>query len=96
MRKYGGPNVTVQISEIWGADGLHVTVADNGRGASSSLDGHKPGYGLIGMREQIGAIGGSVTVARSLAAASWCPASCRTALSQRSPRLLRRRPKART
>ncbi|WP_438285910.1 DUF7134 domain-containing protein, partial [Bifidobacterium bifidum] len=61
VRKYGGPNVTVQISEIWGADGLHVTVADNGRGASSSLDGHKPGYGLIGMRERIGAIGGSVT-----------------------------------
>ncbi len=51
----------MQISEIWGADGLHVTVADNGRGASSSLDGHKPGYGLIGMRERIGAIGGSVT-----------------------------------
>lgn len=61
VRKYGGPNVTVQISEIWGADGLHVTVADNGRGASSSLDGHKPGYGLIGMRERIGAVGGSVT-----------------------------------
>ncbi len=64
VRKYGGPNVTVQISEIWGADGLHVTVADNGRGASSSLDGHKPGYGLIGMRERIGAIGGSVTSGR--------------------------------
>ena len=61
VRKYGGPNVIVQISEIWGADGLHVTVADNGRGASSSLDGHKPGYGLIGMRERIGAVGGSVT-----------------------------------
>lgn len=61
VRKYGGPNVTVQISEIWGADGLHVTVADNGRGASSSLDGHKPGYGLIGMCERIGAVGGSVT-----------------------------------
>ena len=61
VRKYGGPNVTVLISEIWGADGLHVTVADNGRGASSSLDGHKPGYGLIGMRERIGAVGGSVT-----------------------------------
>lgn len=61
VRKYGGPNVTVQISEIWRADGLHVTVADNGRGASSSLDGHKPGYGLIGMRERIGAVGGSVT-----------------------------------
>ena len=30
-------------------------------GASSSLDGHKPGYGLIGMRERIGAVGGSVT-----------------------------------
>ena len=25
------------------------------------MDGHKPGYGLIGMRERIGAVGGSVT-----------------------------------
>nr|WP_226836064.1 histidine kinase [Bifidobacterium leontopitheci] len=60
VRKYAGPNVTVTIAETWDGHGLAVSVTDDGRGASSSLDGHKPGYGLIGMRERIEDVGGHV------------------------------------
>lgn len=60
VRKYAGPNVDVLVDERWDETGLTITVADNGRGASSSLDGHAPGYGLIGMRERIEAVGGTV------------------------------------
>lgn len=60
VRKYAGPRPTVCIDEHWDDDGLSLTIADNGRGASSGLDGHTPGYGLIGMRERVAAVGGTV------------------------------------
>lgn len=60
VRKYAGPRPTVRIDERWDDDGLSLTIADNGRGASSGLDGHTPGYGLIGMRERVAAVGGTV------------------------------------
>lgn len=59
-RKYAGPGVHVTIDERWEAGGLSVTVADDGRGAAAALDGHQPGYGLIGMHERISAVGGTV------------------------------------
>ena len=61
VRKYAGPRPTVRIDERWDDDGLSLTIADNGRGASSGLDGHAPGYGLIGMRERVQAVGGTVS-----------------------------------
>lgn len=61
VRKYAGPRVVVDIDEQWGADGVAIGIRDNGRGASSGMDGHKPGYGLLGMRERIEAVGGSVS-----------------------------------
>lgn len=61
VRKYAGPRPTVRIDERWDGDGLSLTIADNGRGASSGLDGHAPGYGLIGMRERVQAVGGTVS-----------------------------------
>ena len=60
VRKYAGPRPTVRIDEHWDDDGLSLTIADNGRGASSGLDGHAPGYGLIGMRERVATVGGTV------------------------------------
>lgn len=60
IRKYAGPRVHVTIDETWNADGLRIRIDDDGRGASADMDGHKPGYGLLGMRERIEAIGGSV------------------------------------
>lgn len=60
IRKYAGPHVDVYIKESWNNDSFTVTVTDNGRGAASSIDGHTPGYGLLGMRERIESAGGSL------------------------------------
>ncbi|WP_258186133.1 histidine kinase [Bifidobacterium sp. UTBIF-78] len=60
-RKHAGPGARVTIDEIWSDDALSITIADNGRGGTSTQDGHRPGYGLIGMHERIEAVGGSVT-----------------------------------
>ena len=60
VRKYAGPGVRVTIREIWDDAGLRVDVIDDGRGTRSSQDGHKPGYGLLGMRERIELVNGTV------------------------------------
>ncbi len=60
VRKYAGPQVTVRIYEHWNDDGVAITVVDNGRGAAAADDGHQPGYGLLGIRERMAAVGGSV------------------------------------
>ena len=60
IRKYAGPHVDVYIKESWNNDSFTVTVTDNGRGAAASIDGHAPGYGLLGMRERIESAGGSL------------------------------------
>ena len=59
IRKYAGNNVTVRILEKHGISGADISIEDNGRGSSSTSDGHKPGYGLAGMSERISALGGS-------------------------------------
>lgn len=61
IRKYAGSPVTVQITEEWSEDSLHMSITDNGRGSASAEDGHTPGYGLLGMKERVHAIGGSVS-----------------------------------
>ncbi len=42
-------------------DAAELTVLDNGIGASSSVDGHEPGFGLVGMRERVALLGGGAT-----------------------------------
>lgn len=59
-RKHAGEGAKATIDEIWSNDVLSITVSDNGRGAASAADGHKPGYGLVGMHERIESLGGSV------------------------------------
>jgi signal transduction histidine kinase len=48
---------TVRLT--WSSDALAVTVRDDGRGAALRSD--RVGHGLVGMRERMGAYGGSVT-----------------------------------
>ena len=60
IRKYAGPHVDVHIKELWNNGLLTVTITDNGRGAAANIDGHTPGYGLLGMRERIESAGGSL------------------------------------
>ena len=37
-----------------------MTITDNGHGAAANIDGHTPGYGLLGMKERIESAGGSL------------------------------------
>lgn len=59
VRRYAGTNVHVSVEERWSEDGLRILVSDDGRGLTAADDGHKPGYGLIGMRERLDSLGGS-------------------------------------
>lgn len=60
IRKYAGPHVDAHIKESWNNGLLTLTITDNGRGAAANIDGHTPGYGLLGMKERIESAGGSL------------------------------------
>jgi signal transduction histidine kinase len=63
-RKHGGPHVGATVRLTYGADDLTLLAEDDGRGAQhelyevGGLDGL--GQGLIGMRERVGMVGGSL------------------------------------
>jgi signal transduction histidine kinase len=63
-RKHGGPDVGASVRLVYFDDGLGLLVEDDGRGAAHALqedrgaDGH--GQGLIGMRERVGMVGGTL------------------------------------
>ena len=58
--KHAGPGVYAAVQFMWTDDGLSLTVSDTGHG-SPPRDGG--GHGLIGMRERLAAVGGSVVAA---------------------------------
>ncbi|MEW2549671.1 sensor histidine kinase [Streptomyces sp. NPDC047002] len=63
-RKHGGPDVGASVRLVYFDDGLGLLVEDDGKGAPAELqedrgaDGH--GQGLIGMRERVGMVGGTL------------------------------------
>ncbi|MEV4740554.1 sensor histidine kinase [Streptomyces sp. NPDC049555] len=63
-RKHGGPDVGASVRLTYFDDGLGLLVEDDGRGAQQELyeaggaDGM--GHGLIGMRERVGMVGGTL------------------------------------
>ncbi|MCF3965417.1 sensor histidine kinase [Streptomyces fuscigenes] len=63
-RKHGGPDVGASVRLVYFDDGLGLLVEDDGRGAAHAMqedrgaDGH--GQGLIGMRERVGMVGGTL------------------------------------
>ncbi|WP_030621727.1 sensor histidine kinase [Streptomyces sclerotialus] len=63
-RKHGGPGVAATVRLVYGEESLELLVEDDGRGARHELydeggaDGL--GHGLIGMRERVGMVGGSL------------------------------------
>ncbi|WP_433546341.1 sensor histidine kinase [Streptomyces sp. CA-294286] len=63
-RKHGGPDVGASVRLVYFDDGLGLLVEDDGRGASHELyqDGGADGqgHGLIGMRERVGMVGGTL------------------------------------
>ena len=50
--KHAGPNVTADVTITYRSDGIDIVVADNGRGAASSIGGNGAGHGIIGMQER--------------------------------------------
>ncbi|MEV7724337.1 sensor histidine kinase [Streptomyces sp. NPDC087917] len=63
-RKHGGPDARASVRLVYFDDGLGLLVEDDGRGAAHELyeDGGADGagHGLIGMRERIGMVGGTL------------------------------------
>ncbi|MFE6750041.1 sensor histidine kinase [Kitasatospora purpeofusca] len=66
VRKHGGPDVHARVAVDFGERELAVLVEDDGRGstdeqlASGGPDGQ--GHGLIGMRERVGMVSGSLDI----------------------------------
>jgi signal transduction histidine kinase len=63
-RKHGGPNAGASVRIVYFDDGLGLLVEDDGKGAPHELyeDGGADGrgHGLIGMRERVGMVGGTL------------------------------------
>jgi signal transduction histidine kinase len=63
-RKHGGPDAGASVRLVYFDDGLGLLVEDDGKGAphelyeDGGLDGR--GHGLIGMRERVGMVGGTL------------------------------------
>jgi signal transduction histidine kinase len=63
-RKHGGPQTAARVRIRFDDRGVDVLIEDDGRGASAQLarDGGQDGFGhgLIGMRERVGMVGGTL------------------------------------
>ena len=60
-RHASATQVRIRIAPSASASGIDIVIADNGRGADLSLP--RPGLGLVGMRERVAVLGGSITLA---------------------------------
>ncbi|GAA1970283.1 sensor histidine kinase [Kitasatospora viridis] len=64
VRKHGGPNVSAKVAVDFGDRDLNVLIEDDGRGSTDEQLAHGGtdglGHGLIGMRERIGMVSGSL------------------------------------
>lgn len=57
--RHGGPGVSASVSVSYGDDTLDVVVADDGRGPTAAPS-NGGGNGLVGIRERVAVLGGSV------------------------------------
>ncbi|MFD9225295.1 sensor histidine kinase [Streptomyces sp. NPDC060064] len=61
VRKHAGTDAKAEVSVVRVGHTVEVTVLDNGAGAEGPADGG--GHGLLGMRERVTALGGTLTAA---------------------------------
>jgi len=57
--RHGGPGVTASATVTFGDESLEVLVVDDGRGAAA-VPSNGGGHGLVGMRERVAVLGGSL------------------------------------
>ncbi|MGI9644260.1 MAG: sensor histidine kinase, partial [Ilumatobacteraceae bacterium] len=60
VRRHAGPVERVEVRVRRDDDRLAIAITDDGRGAAADDVG--PGYGIVGMRERIAAMGGDINV----------------------------------
>ncbi|MER6037909.1 MULTISPECIES: histidine kinase [unclassified Streptomyces] len=60
VRKHGGAEVRAEVSVVRVGGNIEVTVVDDGAGADGE-PGDGGGHGLLGMRERVTAVGGTLT-----------------------------------
>ncbi|MDG4857165.1 sensor histidine kinase, partial [Streptomyces sp. T-3] len=56
--RHAGPDVAVQVTVRRAAGALGVTVVDDGEPGAKAAG--TPGYGLVGMRERVRSVGGTL------------------------------------
>ena len=59
VRRHAGPVTSVTVVVSRGVDDISIEVSDDGRGAAADDIGH--GYGTLGMRERVEAVGGRIS-----------------------------------
>ena len=64
VRKHAGRGATAEVRLRFGADAVEVEVADDGVRQELTQRSRGSGLGLQGMRERIGAVGGTVHAGR--------------------------------
>lgn len=57
--RHAGPGTRAELNLAWNSHALTVTVGDDGRGVTTHANGD--GHGLIGMRERVAVLGGTLT-----------------------------------
>ncbi len=58
--KHGGAKVKATVNLHFGDEFVHLTVVDDGRGASSFANNNESGHGLLGIRERVEVLDGTV------------------------------------
>ncbi|MGW4721344.1 sensor histidine kinase [Streptomyces sp. S1] len=63
VRKHAGPDAEAEVSVVRVGRTVEITVLDNGPPATAPARPPAGGHGLLGMRERVGALGGTLTTA---------------------------------
>ncbi|GHG03420.1 two-component sensor histidine kinase [Streptomyces zaomyceticus] len=63
VRKHAGPDAKAEVSVVRVGRTVEITVLDNGTPRAASDPAPTGGHGLLGMRERVGAFGGTLTAA---------------------------------